>query len=325
MNEVEHWLHEEKTRTRELAAPEDMEARLRAALSNAAPKTRAWRSRMSGWRIAAAVFAVLLVSGNQYHALAYYGKTLLGFDRVVDGTLGKLNQEGRGQAVGEQVELADGSLLTVDGLMSDENQLILYYTRSGLTGLEEEGRNGFIPIGVKGFRTDSAMQTGSWGPSKDRTEIKGIVTFEPVSPLAKKLTLSFWDDTAKGEPRREGRLTFSYRPDEAMPTRIKQTLHRTVAMDDSSIVFGSITATPTMTLVEGTIPKENRALFDQVLNGAEIVANGNPVTRHRGDISLNPSHNGYTFALRYDPLPDNLTSVQIVLKDMGETIDIPMK
>jgi hypothetical protein len=327
MNKIENLLHEEKTRMSEVTAPENMEARLRIALSTAAPKKIAFINWMSGSRIAVAVLAVMLVvAGNQYHALAYYGKTLLGFDRVVDGKLGKLNQEGWGQALGEQVKLADGSMLTVDGLMSDENQFILYYTLSHPSGLvSEDSKNRFLPNGIKGFGTDSRSLTETWGLGKDQTEIKGIITFEPVSPLAKKLTLSFWEDTPSGDQRQEGHLTFHFHPDEAMPTKIKQTIQQTVAIDDSSIIFGSITATPTMTVVEGTLPEENRKLFDQVNHGVELVANGNQVTLNRSDININQSQNGYTFTLRYDPLPEDLRSVQLVLEENGEIIEIPIK
>ncbi|RIX52796.1 DUF4179 domain-containing protein [Paenibacillus nanensis] len=324
---VESLLHEEKTRIQEVTAPENMEARLRTALSTAAPKRIAFRKKgMGGLKIAAAVLAVmLLVAGNQYRALAYYGKTLLGFDRVADGTLDKLNQEGWGQELGEQVKLADGSMLTLDGLMSDENQFILYYTLSHPDGLvQEDAKSRFLPTGIKGFRTEAKSQSETWGPGRDRTEIKGIITFDPVSPLAKKLTLTYWEDTANGDQRQEGHVTFPFHPDEAMPTMIKQSI-QTVAAQGSSIIFGSITATPTMTVVEGTLPEENRKLFGQINHGVELVANGDRVTLHRSDIHINESKNGYTFTLRYDPLPEKLHSVQLVLKENGETIEIPLK
>lgn len=324
MNNIENLLYEEKTRMSGLTAPENMETRLRKALSTAAPK-RAFRNRMSGWRIAVAVLAVMLVAGNQYHALAYYGKMLFGFDRVVNGTLDELIQKGWGQSLNEQVKLVDGSVLTVNGIMSDENQFILYYTLSNPNGLADEDMNRFLPARIKGFRTDSRMQTGNSELSKDRTETKGVLTYEPVSPLAKKLTLSYWEDLPNGGQRQEGHLTFPYHPDEAMPTKIKQSIHQTLIVDDSSAIFGSITATPTMTLIEGTIQKENHELFSQVLGGVELVANGRQVFRIRGDINIKPSKNGYIFTLRYDPLPENLKSVQLVLKENGETLEIPVK
>jgi len=324
MSLIEDQLYEEKERLNRLTAPEDMEARLRIALSTAAPGKTADRKLSGAWKLAAAaVLAVMLVGGNQYHALAYYGKTLLGFDGVVNGTLDKLNQQGWGQALGEQVQLADGTLLTVDGIMSDENQLIVYYTLSHPSGLANGDTSLITPIGIKGYRTDSHMQSGSSGPSQDRTEIKGIFTFDPVSPFAKKLTLSYWDESGPGSERHQAHLTFSYHPDEAMPTQIKQSIRQTLTTDDGSISFGSITATPTMTLIEGTLQEGNPNLLDQVINGVELVANGDQVKRFRSDAQR--SQNGYTFTLRYESLPEKLDSMQLVLKEHGGKVEIPMK
>ncbi|MFC9774274.1 DUF4179 domain-containing protein [Paenibacillus chitinolyticus] len=324
MNKIENLLKEENSRLSRLTAPENMEARLRRALHSAAPKRTTFRKLTNGRKIAvAAILALMLIIGDQYHALAYYGKILLGFDGILNDNLKKLNQQEWGQPVGEQAKLADGTLLTVDGIMSDENQFIVYYTLSNPKGLVIKDTPTIITFGeIKGYQTFAKSQGGSLLPNKDQTEIKGFSTFEPVNPLAKKLTLSYWDISGDSSERREGHLAFRYHPDEAMPTRIKQSIHQTLTVDGSPITFGSITATPTMTLIEGTVQEQNKKLFDQIHHGVEIVANGEPIKSH--DIRINKTENGYTFSLRYDPLPENLTSVQIVLAENGGKVDIPI-
>lgn len=324
MSKIEDRLLEEKLRLSELSTPQELEARLRKALNAAVPRRRAIRNVKSGWRIAAAVLAVTLFAGNQYHALAYYGKTLLGFDRVVNGTLGELIKQGKGQTLDEQVQLADGTVLTVDGIMADENQFILYYTLSNPNGLPNDGS--FLPTRLKGIRTDSQIQTNSWGPTEERTETKGYLTFEPVSPLAKKLTLSYWEELPDSDQRREGQILFPYHPDEAMPTKIKQSVNETLTVESQTITIGTITATPTMTLIEGTLQNQqlNKDFLDEVvLNGIDLIANGDSIPLSRGDVHR--TQDGMAFSLRYDSLPENLHSVQLILKKTGDTVQIPVK
>lgn len=97
-------------------------------------------------------------------------------------------------------------MLTINGLMSDENQFILYYTLSNPNGLRS--RDGFDPIGIRGFQTDSQNILGgaTSGPTGGVTETKGYVAFDPVSPLAKKLTLSYWYKLPESYQLREGKL-----------------------------------------------------------------------------------------------------------------------
>lgn len=320
MSNIKGRLLEEKLHLSELFAPEELEVRLRSALNAAVPRRKAIRNVKSGWRMAAAILAVMLVAGNQYHALAYYGKTLLGFDRVVNGNLGELIKQGKGQTLDEQVQLADGTILTVDGIMADENQFILYYT------LSNPNDGSFLPTRLKGFQTDSQIQTNSWGPSEERTETKGFMTFEPVSPLAKKITLSYWEELPESDQRREGQITFPYHPDEAMPTKIKQFVNETLTVESQTITIGTVTATPTMTLIEGTLQNQqlDQDFLDEVvLNGIDLIANGDSIPLSRGDVHR--TQDGMAFSLRYDSLPDNLHSVQLILKKTGDIVQITVK
>ncbi|GAA3409474.1 DUF4179 domain-containing protein [Paenibacillus hodogayensis] len=319
MNNIEDRLLEEKVRLNELSAPEELEARLRKALNTAVPRKKArWNVKRS-WGIAAAILVVLLFAGNQYHALAYYGKMLLGFGEAVYDTLNELDKQGKGQALNERFLLEDGTTLTINGLMSDENQFILYYTLSNPNGLRSY--DGFDPIGISGFQTDSHhIRSGATsGPTGGVKETKGYVAFDPVSPLAKKLTLSYGYKLPESDQRREGQVTFPYRPDEAMSTKIKQSVKVTV--NGQTIIIGTITATPTMTLIEGTLQAENEQLNEAVLNGMDLIANGASISIF-GSL-WQPQTGAYSY--RYDALPENLQSLELVLKKTGDTVQIPVK
>ncbi len=60
--------------------------------------------------------------------LAYYGKKLIGYDMVMNGTLQELNQLGKGQEIGEAYTFQNGVTLSLDGIMLDGNQLLAFYT-----------------------------------------------------------------------------------------------------------------------------------------------------------------------------------------------------
>lgn len=319
MNNIEDRLLEERVRLSELSTPEELEARLRKALNTAIPRRKKKRIVKRSWAIAAAILAFMLVAGNQYHVLAYYAKMLLGFDKAIYNTLSELDKHGKGQAVNERFQLEDGTMLTINGLMSDENQFILYYTLSNPNGLRSY--DGFEFIGITGFQTDSdfIISGATTGPTGGVTETKGYVAVNSVSPLAKELTLSYWYKLPESDQRREGQITFPYRPDEALPTKIKQSVN--VTFNDQTITIGTITATPTMTRIEGTLDLKNDQLKQAVLNGIDLIANGDSV-------SLFSSSWQYTtgaFSMKYDALPENLQSLKLILKKTGDTVQIPVK
>lgn len=319
MNNIEDRLLEEKVRLSELPIPEELEARLRKALNNAnTEKKPNWKAKRS-WGIAAVALAVILFAGNQHHALASYIKMLFGFDKAIYDTLIELDEQGMGQALNKQFPLEDGTMLTINGLMSDENQFILYYTLNNPDGLRSY--DGFEPAGITGFQTNSEhiLRGATTGPTGGVTETKGYVAFDPVSPLAKELTLTYRYRLTESDQQREGQATFPYRPEEALPTKIKQFV--TVAVNEQTIIIGTLTATPTMTLIEGTLDLENGPLKQTVLNGGmDLMANGDSM---RVFSSSWQSTTG-AFSITYEALPENLQSLQLILNKTGETVQIPL-
>ena len=116
---------EKRKQIQQLQVPDDFEERLRNKL-NAAPQKK---KRITPWIIAAATLFLAFAALN-YPALAFYGKTLFGYEEIMSESIQKLNEEGYGQAIHEQMTLHDGNVLTVEGIMSDRNQLEIYYSLS---------------------------------------------------------------------------------------------------------------------------------------------------------------------------------------------------
>lgn len=312
MNNIEKRLMEEKKRIDAITAPEELEDRLRSALNSTSPSRTKRITPM--WKLAVIALFFIVVVGYQYNALAFYGKKLLGFDEVIHGTLKELNDQGMGQIVEKKVELEDGTDLIINGIMTDANQLVMYYTLTNPNGIVDDVGELFNPSRITSFLTNSHKESGSYVINEDHTEVKGTMSFEPVNPFSKKLTIHLWQNEQDNQVIEES-ISIPYNPNKAMQTEIKQSIKKTLQVDKGKITFKSIIATPTMTKIEGSLNVEN---FDRVnlsLYGIELIANGVPI-KITGS-SAQSSLRGRTFDIRYDALPEKLTSLELVMKEFA--------
>ncbi len=310
MNNVEKRLAEAKKHIDSITAPEELEMRLRSALNTTTPKNTKRIAPI--WKVAAVALFFMVIVGYHYNAFAFYGKKLLGFDEVINGTLKELNDEGMGQIVEKKTELIDGTDLIINGMMTDANQSIVYYTLTNPNGIDDRKSDFFRPAKVTGFLTNSAVVSGTSLMNEDHTEIKGTMSFEPVSPFSKKLTFHFWQHLQNNQMT-ERSISFPYNPNKAMQTEIKQSIKKTLKVDKGTITFNSITATPTLTVIEGSLNVENFDRVDFALDGIELIANGSPIEVLGG--GSQSSFNGIKFDIRYDSLPKELYSLELVMKE----------
>lgn len=309
MDKIEQQLSGEKLHLQAVKAPEEMEARLRQALARIPAKSS--KQRASYWKYtAAAVVISAIVFGSNYNAFAYYSKKLLGFDELFNGTLQQLNEQGMGQVIDQTITLLDGTELTIDGIMSDSNQFILYYTLKNEKGLQEDISEHFRPSDITGLFTNARVISGSAMIEENQIEQKGMYTFEQVSPFAKTLKLNFWQMDANGQMV-EDQLTFSYNPNKAMQSEFKQSIKKSVKVDQGSITFNTIKATPTMTKIEGKLNVKNFDRVESALHEIQLIANGHPVAMSSS--GYNSSLGRVSFELSYDALPQPLESLELLV------------
>lgn len=309
VDNLEKRLAEEKELNDSIQAPDELEMRLRSALHNAPKKTK--RFALS-WKIVAVTLFFIILMGSQYNAFAFYGKKLLGFDELINGTLKELNEKGMGQMVGKKTKLEDGTELRINGLISDSNQLVVYYTLSNPKGIDDTLSDNFRLSRISGFLTNSNAEGGTSLMNDDHTEIKGTLSFEPVSPFSKKLNLHFWQHL-QNDQMTEGSIAIPYNPNKAMAAEFKQSLKKTSKVDKGTITFHSITASPTMTMIKGTLNVENFDRVDTSFGGIELMANGKPVEIMGS--SNSSSIKGRKFDIRYNALPKQLNSLELVIKE----------
>lgn len=116
----------------------------------------------------------MMIVGYNYNAFAFYGKKLIGFDELITGTLKDLNEEGMGQIIEKKTTLVDGTELTINGIMTDANQMIIYYTLANPVGIEDTTttRNDFWASKITGFLTNASAESGVSSINDAGTELK---------------------------------------------------------------------------------------------------------------------------------------------------------
>lgn len=327
MKEVEKILSEKKIEMDNVEVPEELESRLYNALESSSPinvRKKSWKTV-----VVAACIAFLLI-GYNFNALAYYGKKLLGYDNVMNGTLKQLNELGNGQPIGKSHTFTNGIMVTLDGIMVDENQLLAFYTVKDPKGAVNEINH--IGMAIKGFIREYNPESGQGEMNDEKTEIKWVHSFEKPSAFEKKLKfeLTLFD---KNNSER-GEISFRIDPNKAMGHTLKQKINKTIEAGETKIYLESIVASPTKTVIYGNMQNIIELAKDQMLgerlrpNNVEIklIANGQEVDWQGGGMGTDMK--GIKFHSEYDALPENLESIKLnivsfsVDRDVNKKVDV---
>ncbi|EGW40220.1 hypothetical protein DOT_1865 [Desulfosporosinus sp. OT] len=321
MNKFENIFEEGKAEIDRLSAPDDLEKRLRSALAN----RRVPRRPLQQWKLrtAVALIAFSLIAYN-YDALAYYGKQFLGYDQIMNGTLKQLNELGKGQLISKSYTFKNGFILTLDGVMLDSNQLLLFSTLKDPAGKVDQGD--MMPrMTIKGL-IGEYMENNSTGQiGADKTEIKSVTSFAPPKFFEKKLTLTV-SMIEKGTMD-NGNIPFTLDRNTAMGYTLKKDINQTFDVDGSKIHINSILSSPTKTVIDGSV-MNILELAEAKLSGEErlahisldsfdlrLYANDKELTKQGG--GMGTSLQGIIFNEDYDALPTDLQKLEIKLVSLG--------
>lgn len=316
MSSVEEMLSNGKQNINGLQVPEELEARLSNALQN---KTIS-RRRINSWgiKIAVLVIAFVLVTYN-IDTLAFYGRELLGFDGIMSGTLKELNKMGMGQTVEKSYTFSSGVKVTLNGIMIDDNQLLAFYTIENPAGDVKDIQ--FSSNYMKGAFGWHHQSSGQGQLSEDKRVIRWVTVFEPPYAFEKQLTWQF--NISKENIREEGSISFVLDRDKAMGHTLKGRINKTVKVADTSIQFDTIVASPTSTIVKGTV-QDIIELAVSKISGERIyspsvdirlLADGKEVVQQGWGASTDTK--GMKFEMKYDALPRDLRSLQLHMLRFG--------
>jgi len=300
METIEEKLEAYKQTMNQVQTPSELEGRLRDALQRVPTKKRNMNKAVA-WIASAVAALILMVGVYEYPALAYY------FSKVSLNSLSfaEVMEQGVGQKVNKSTTLKDGTVLTINGVIADDNVFRMYYTFDWPEGTKKSdsifSRYSFDR--VKGFLTDSQHRGGGGGPSQIKNQYIGDAEFEPVSPFSRTLTLTFTEWLDNGE-KISYPITFAFEANKAMKSIIKEDLSDSIAVDKGTIYYDSITASPTSTIVKGHYELEENPRFS---GKTRLYVNGIEVAE--------VMDKGPDF-IEFDPFPtDNIQSIELVLEN----------
>lgn len=282
---------------RELRAPDNMEKRLRQTLE----KQKIKRRIPTLWA-AAAVILLLFTFTYNYSAFAYYGKKLFGYEELMTDSLMKLNEVGAGQAVGKSILLSDGTIFTIEGIMSDTNRFHLFYKLENEQGKFDEH---FTLTQIHGFLTKSFANAGTYVNSEDGTERTGILSFDAVNAFAKKLTVQMFDSTNHYD------MTIPYDAAAAIPTILKHSINKTLSYDYGKLKFKKIIVTSASAVITGRIIDESERNVRVAYEGLKLLADGEEIAQR--EASQRSGIFSDKVELLYDAIPQNTEKLEIVM------------
>jgi len=294
--------------------PGDFEQRLRTSLASVPPRKRMLFTNVFiksvGFSLATLLIVFILLGSFNYNAFAYYGKKIVGYEKLVSEHIATLHEAGEGQQINKTVRMDDGTLFIIDALVSDENQFILYYRLTNPDGVPSILKESFRINSVTGFLTDSSMSHGTGMENEDGTEVIFTQSFEPVSPWAKKLKLSYYqsfnDISGTGEYRE---VEIAYNPKLAMATKLKKRINKKAKVDEGTIMFKEIIATPTETIIKGKIKGNTYTSSFSQLGSINLIVDD--IGLEQEGSGLKTDIKGTTFELRYAALPNDVNKLTI--------------
>ncbi|SNS12744.1 protein of unknown function [Anaerovirgula multivorans] len=315
--DIEKMLQEKKKEYDHIEAPMEMEERLRSALKRQQYKKRfTWNSKAI-----AVVLVFFLFVGYHFDTFAYYGKKIMGYDSVMSESLKDLNQMGKGQEIGQSHTFENGIEVILDGIMMDDNQMLAFYR---VKNLEEHLHNYHDHMEFKGLFKSYWMKSGMGNYIDDnQEEIVYIAAFDTPWMFERKLTFQY--TLGKDDFQETASLSFTLDRNKAMGHTIKQNINKTIEVEEIQVKFEKITATPTQTLIEGSINNLLELVKEQMTGdltrigdmNIKLLANGREIRNQGAGMGMSTNMKGYTFRLAFEPLPQNMEKLEIQLEGLS--------
>ncbi|CAM3398384.1 DUF4179 domain-containing protein [Paenibacillus lupini] len=326
MTTIEEKLEENKRTLNKVQTPPELEDRLRKALQKVPAKKRN-TNRAKTWIVSAAAAIVLIVGTYQYPAFAYFGGKLFNKVELNSLTFSEVAEQGYGQAVNKSKTFDDGTVITINGVIADDNALLMYYTIDQPAGsvLDDDGFVRYSTNKIKGFLTDSSILGGGGNFSKDKTQFVGVDKFKAISPFSRTLTVTFSERLENGEQVTYP-ISFKFKANKAMKSLLKENISKSVSVDRGEVHYDSITASPTSTIVKGHYEMDDQEL-PRFSVKTKLYVNGTEVKTWGMREHLSQDTGILEFESEYDVLPtDKLESVELVLENFSgfQKVDKPI-
>lgn len=311
--DYEKLLSEEKSEYENLEAPQELECKLKEALSKATyPK----RYRTVKYLKAAAVIILCIFLSYNFSTFAFYGRKITGYDSVLSSSLKDINNLGKGQNIGKSYFFKNGFSVTLDGIIIDDNQMIMFYTLK-TPGTIIQNTNFFSNGCTYGNLGIIFERNGTGIYNSNNTEEKCVTSFEPPSSYDKEFTWRF--SFINNKHNEAGTIVFRIDPSKALGHSIKENLNKSIYADNTSINIKSITASPTQTKIEGSVGNLysfiTGILFKRPLHVTavefKLIADAKEIPHVSGSIGTNEK--GITFTSEFDAIPQDTKKLDLKL------------
>lgn len=321
--DIESMLRSKKSELDGIEVPGELESRLRGAL-NKRPVRSGTRI---DWRVLVAGLILALLVGYNFDAVAYYGKKLVGYDQVMNGTLRQLNELGKGQIINKSCTMPSGVMVTLDGIMLDANQLIVFCSlrnpHGSLEGIDLQ--SSFL----KGSFGRYSMNNGEGNLNNSKNEIRWTFKYDAPLFLERKLKYDF--SVINAGRQEAGSISFRLNRDKAMGRTLKKSLNKTVGAGSDRMTIESVVASPTTTVINGSLQNIAELGMNQILGermrprdfDIQLIANGKTMTAMSEGMSTDM--HGIRFRSEFDALPSKLEKLQIRIVSFGADHDVKQR
>ncbi len=307
----------------EIKTPDYLEAHLMETLREKKKKNRIISSGYH--KIAAVLICIFLLSYN-FDALAYYSKKLTNYEDLSTHSVNQLIKDGEGQMIDSSFVFSDGNVLTLEGIMLDESQLIAFYSLQFNNGdtITPDYFDYLKTAKIKGYLFDYEFHGGSGLLEEDQNKI--LLQYEYDTPMFFEKYMTF---TAFYSPTNEtAKISFELDRSKALKTIYKSKINKSVEAENKEVIISDIVATQTKTVVNGQIQTIIELIID-VLNttrmrpqeiNISLIADGYSLsTLGRG---ISSDRKGITFDVEFEAIPENTKALDIVINEIVADYDI---
>ena len=327
---LQRLLEQEKQRIADLDVPQEMEARLKEALAEAPQRTSRRKSPFSiRLKVAAAILLVFFFSYN-LDTFAYYGKQLLGYENVMNGTLQQLNEMGKGQIINKSHTFQNGVKVILDGVMLDDNNLVLFYTIQDPAGHVMDVYQD-LRVSLTGFAGRFFTFGGHGEANEDMTEMKWVLSTHEMPRFYEKtfhFKAELRQEELRQEPAENATISFKLNRNQAVGKSLKIPISRKIELDRRGIKLQSLIASPITTVLKGQIQDTLELGLDYITGNRfrpekleiALIADGKEIPLQGSNMSTDIG--GINFSMTFDALPKDTKELELRLISFGGDHDV---
>lgn len=262
MSDIDKELTKKKCEIENIELPEDLELRLRIALDSDKKnisKTKAAWIWFIRHRAAIAIVAFIIFFGaSNYDVLAYYSKKIIGYDEITYGSIKELNEKGMSQKIDKSYTFRNGTQVTLDGVMMDENKLILMYRIKADT---EEKVSNLSIFELKGAFKEYSPSSGYGKSSDDRKEIAWVQEFQAPNIFDRNLVFKIMSTSKDASSGEIAQIKFKLDLNKAVKRMLKLSIYNNIEFGGVKYKFNELTATAMSVTVKGNIETSSEKDF----------------------------------------------------------------